>query len=381
MSDLDPVARWHERLTLTSRIRAVTTELRTGRGLIDRLPELLEEFAPAPAYAVVSDANVAELYGRDVRDAIRAAGPAVDLFTFPAGETSKAPDRWAALLEAFGEMGLGRDGCVVAVGGGVTGDLAGFAAASYARGVSLVQVPTSLLAMIDASIGGKTGLDLRAGKNLAGAFHDPALVVADPGLLETLPPEELRSGMAEAVKHGAIADADYLGDLERAADAILALQADAVDRVVTGSIRIKVGVVERDARESGERATLNFGHTIAHGIERVTAYAVPHGQAVAMGMVAEALIGERMGLTAPGTADALRSALDAFGLPIALPRHVELAAVVEGAGSDKKAREGRVRYALISALGVPARSDDGDWTHAVPAAEAEAALTALRPTP
>lgn len=357
------------------------TELRTGRGLFERLPRLLAEHASAPLYAIVSDSNVGALYGTALRDAVRAEGSAAELIMFPAGERSKSPERWAELLESFGSMGLGRDGCVVALGGGVTGDLAGFAAASFARGVALVQVPTSLLAMIDASIGGKTGLDLRAGKNLAGAFHDPALVVADPRLLDTLPAVELRTGMAEAVKHGAIADADYLAALRESAHAILALEPDAVDTVVSGSIRIKTGVVERDAREAGERAILNFGHTVAHGIERATGYGVAHGEAVAMGMVAESWLGERLGVTAEGTTAVLHAVLRSFELPVTLPPDVEPAAVVEAARSDKKGRRGRARYALIAAPGTVARAPDGAWTHAVDEAAVEAALAELGPGP
>lgn len=363
-----------DRLTLTPRVRSATTQIRIGRGLLQRLPKLLMELAPAPAYAVVADSTVAGLYGEGSREALEAAGVQARLFRFPAGEGSKSPARWADLVEGFGEMALGRDGCVVALGGGVTGDLAGFAAATYARGVKLVQVPTSLLAMIDASLGGKTGLDLRAGKNLAGSFHDPAAVVVDPGLLETLPPEELRTGLAEAVKHGAIADAAYLEFLGRSGGAIEALEPDAVDRVIAESVRIKVGVVERDARESGERAILNFGHTIAHAIERITEYAVPHGHAVAMGMVAEARIGERLGVTEGGTADELEEVLRGLRLPVALPSQIEPAALLQAAGTDKKARDGRARYVLIARIGAAARASDGGWTHAVPDAEVAATL-------
>ncbi len=365
-----------DRLTLEPRVHGVRTEIRVGRGLFHRLPELLAEHAPAPAYAVVADENVASLYGATAREALAAGGAGVGLFRFPAGESSKTPARWAELLEGLGAMGLGRDGCVVALGGGVTGDLAGFAAAAFTRGVRLVQVPTSLLAMIDASIGGKTGLDLRAGKNLAGAFHDPVLVVTDPQLLETLPAEELRTGLAEAVKHGAIADAAYLELLESSVEALLALEPGVVDRVVTRSIRIKVAVVERDARESGERATLNFGHTVAHGIERATGYGVPHGQAVAMGMVAESRMGEAVGVTARGTAERLAGLLGALGLPVALPPGLDPDAVMDATHSDKKGRSGIVRYALLEAIGRAAPTEDGSWTRPVPDDVALAALAA-----
>ena len=360
-------------LTLEPQLEQPRTEIVLERGLVDALSALLSERCPAPAYAVVSDETVGGLYGRAVRDALVETGHAAELFTFPPGEASKTTDRWSALVEGFGEMGLGRDGCVVGVGGGVATDLAGFAAATYARGVAYVPVPTSLLGMIDAALGGKTGVDLRAGKNLAGAFHHPALVVLDPDVLDTLPADEFRTGLAEAVKHGAIADADYFAFLESSPRAVLDRSADAVDRLIAGSIRIKADVVQRDAAEAGERAILNFGHTIAHGVERATAYSVHHGEAVAIGMVAEAELGERVGVTDTGTADRLRQALRALGLPVEVPAHVDRSAVVEAARSDKKAREGKVRYALIARIGEPARPD-GAWTVAVSEDDVRAVL-------
>lgn len=344
------------------------------RGVFGRLPALLAERAPAPVYAVVSDETVARLYGGTLRDALREAGLPAELFTFPAGETSKTTDRWAELVEAFGAAGLGRDGCVVAVGGGVTGDLAGFAAATFARGVQLVQVPTSLLAMIDASHGGKTAVDLPSGKNLVGAFHDPVLVAVDPDLLATLPAPELRAGLAEAVKHGAIADAAYMDALRSSAARILALDPESIDRVLRGSIRIKSDVVGRDARESGERAVLNFGHTVAHGIEQVTGYRIPHGEAVAIGMVAEARLGERIGITDDGTAAGIVGTLRALELPTTLPAGLDIDAVVAATHGDKKARGGATRYALIARLGRPARDSDGSWTRPVADTDVRAVL-------
>lgn len=362
-----------EVLTVEPQLARPRTEIVLERGLVESLPALLAERSPAPAYAVVSDETVAELYGKRIRDRLVEAGHTAELFTFPPGEASKTTDRWSALVEGFGEMGLGRDGCVVGVGGGVATDLAGFAAATYARGVAYVPVPTSLLGMIDAALGGKTAVDLRAGKNLAGAFHHPALVVLDPAVLDTLPDDEFRTGLAEVVKHGAIADADYFERVETDASAILARSASALDDVIGGSIRIKAGVVGRDAAESGERAILNFGHTVAHGVERATAYSVHHGQAVAIGMVAEARLGEAIGVTDPGTADRIQGVLESLGLPTAVPAHVDAAAVLEAARSDKKAREGRVRYALIERIGTPARHD-GAWTRPVPDEEVAAVL-------
>ena len=331
-------------------------------GALDRLPSLLAEAAPAHRYAIIADTTVAGLYGERVRSGVEAAGTRADLFTFPAGEAHKTREHWAELTDALLEAGMGRDGAVIALGGGVTGDLAGFVAATFMRGVSLVQVPTSLLAMVDASVGGKTGVDVPGGKNLVGAFHPPRLVVADPTLLATLPDTELRAGLAEAVKHGAIADPEYLGAIRDGAGRLLRADPAALAAVVQRSVEIKAGFVAADPYEQGARKALNFGHTIGHAIEALTGYAVPHGYAVAIGMVAEAEIGEAIGLTAAGTAGELRAALASLGLPTDLPPEVDPAAAVEWATRDKKVRRGRTRYTLLARIGEVARAPEGDWS-------------------
>lgn len=362
------------RLSLTLPGRVEACEIAIGRGLLSGLPSLLAEYAAAPRYAVISDSTVAPLHGERVATTAATTGSAVDLLTFPAGEASKTTGTWAELVGELARRGMGRDGCVVAVGGGVTGDLAGFVAASFARGIRFVQVPTSLLAMIDASIGGKTGVDLPAGKNLAGAFHQPSLVVIDPEVLQTLPASELRTGLAEAVKHGAVGDREYFHWLVDRAAAISALDPPSLDRLVRGSVRLKAAVVARDALEAGERAVLNFGHTIGHAVELLTSFRIPHGEAVAMGMVAEARIGERAGVTREGTADEVRAAVRAMGLPDVLPGSLSPDAILEAARTDKKARGGAVRYSLLRSIGTPARADDGGWTVGVEPGVARAAL-------
>jgi 3-dehydroquinate synthase len=353
------------RRTLSVRRPEERCEIVVGRGALDRLPDLIASLAPAPRYVVVSDSNVAPLHGRRVVELLEGAGRRVDLLPFPAGEANKTPGTWVSLVEALGQLELGRDGCVVSVGGGVTGDLAGFVAASFARGVSFVQVPTSLLAMVDASIGGKTGVDLAAGKNLVGAFHHPRLVLIDPDTLRSLPAGTLAEGLAEAVKHGAIADADYLDWIGSAAPALLAGDGADAEHLVRGSVAIKTAIVERDSVEAGERAMLNFGHTIAHAVEQCTAYAVRHGHAVAGGLVVEAAIGEAIGVTAPGTASRIRAVLASCALPTGLPAGLDADRLLDAARSDKKARDGSIRYALLGEAGMPAPGPDA-WTHAVP---------------
>ena len=338
-------------------------EIAIGAGLAGSLAELLRLHAPAHAYALISDDRVAALHGERLTAGLEAAGVRARLYRFPAGEASKTPATWAGLVESLAADGLGRDGCVVGVGGGVACDLAGFVAATYLRGVPLVHVPTSLLAMVDAAIGGKGGVDLRAGKNLAGAFWQPRLVLADPGLLGTLPDAELRAGLAEVVKHGAIADAEALERLEADLDAVLARDPGALGRVVADSVRVKTSFVAGDVREAGARAALNFGHTIGHAIERATAYRVGHGAAVSIGMVAEARLGEALGVTAGGTADRLGGVLERLGLPVALPQGATPEAILEGTRGDKKGRAGVVRYVLLRRVGEVARTGEGAWTH------------------
>jgi 3-dehydroquinate synthase len=339
--------------------------VRVERGVLRRLGELVAVAAPAESYVVIADDRVAALHGQTALDGLARAHLNAQLLTFPAGEASKTRETWAGLTDALLDLGVGRDGCIVALGGGVTGDLAGFVAATYLRGIALVQAPTTLLAMIDASIGGKTGVDAPLGKNLIGAFHPPRLVAADPDVLHTLPDAQLRAGLAEAVKHGAIADPAYFEALPRAAEPLLARAGDALEAAVRRSIAIKGAIVAEDPLESGKRAVLNFGHTIAHAIERVTDYAVPHGFAVAMGLVVEARLGEALGVTEPGTATTLVDVLHRLGLPAAVPHELAPAALLGATRSDKKARASRIRYALIRRIGEPARADDGGWTIAV----------------
>lgn len=329
-------------------------------GALDALGARVRERAPEHRVAIIADQTVAALYGERVRASFGGGDPAPLLLTFPAGERHKTRQSWATLSDQLIAAGCGRDTVIVALGGGVTGDLAGFVAATYLRGVPFIQVPTTLLAMIDASIGGKTGVDTPAGKNLVGAFHHPTLVVADPRLLTTLPPRELRFGLAEAIKHGVIADAAYFSWI--AAGLRQILHADTPDdgtqlHLVRRSIEIKVQVVRQDERESGLRKVLNFGHTIGHAIEQVTGYGVAHGEAVAIGMVAEALLAERLHLAESGLADAIATVCDAAGLPVRLPDGVSPAEVVTATRTDKKSRGGQVEFALPRALGEMAGSE------------------------
>ncbi len=353
-------------------VRVATAEQRTtsydiiiGRGVLADLPDLAQAACPAARYAVITDSHVATLYGEKLVARCRDATLQVELLEFPAGEWNKTRETWARLSDRMLAAQLGRDSAVVALGGGVVGDVAGFVAATYLRGVPYIQAPTTLLAMIDSSIGGKTGVDVPAGKNLLGAFHQPRLVVADLDLLGTLPAPQLAAGIAEAVKHGAIADADYFAFLEREHDAVTTKQPDALERLVRRSVEIKAGVVAADERETGRRAILNFGHTVAHAVEATAKFAVLHGEAVAIGMAYEARLAERLGIAAAGTADRIRRLLERYGLPLELPESATPDELLATMQLDKKARAGTVRFALPEAVG-RMHADGSGWTVAAP---------------
>jgi 3-dehydroquinate synthase len=345
--------------------RDASYEIAIGYGLLAELPALLQEHCPAVAYAVVTDSHVAKLYGDEVVKRVSSTGPRAELLTFPAGEWNKTRETWASLSDRMLASRFGRDCAVIALGGGVVGDIAGFVAATYLRGVPYAQLPTSLLAMIDSSIGGKTGVDVPAGKNLLGAFHQPRVVLADLTLLTSLPPVQLSAGLAEAVKHGAIADAEYFAFLESDHAAILAKDGPALERVVQRSVEIKAAVVAEDEREAGRRATLNFGHTIGHAIEATSKYEVLHGEAVGIGMVYEARLGEAIGVTAKGTTDRIVRLLEQFRLPVERPEGASVDQLIEVMRGDKKARGGEIRFALSKGIGVMSGSSKHGWTVAV----------------
>ena len=345
-------------------IQLPTYRVTVARGALDALGEIVFAAAPAHRYALISDTHVAPHYAERARRALGEV--ATDLFTIPAGETHKTRESWAELTDRMVAAECGRDTTVIALGGGVVGDLAGFVAATYMRGLSYVQVPTSLLAMIDASIGGKTGVDTPAGKNLVGAFHQPAAVVADPDVLRTLPPEHLRAGLAEAIKHGVIADERYFSSVVAfASTASLHQLDDAVVELVARSIEIKADLVRRDEREGGLRKTLNFGHTLGHAIERCTDYRMLHGEAIAIGMVLESRLAEHIRVAESGTADAVVDAVQRAGLPRAIPADVDAPAILRATRSDKKARAGKVEYALPRCIGTMAGGERG-WAMPVP---------------
>jgi 3-dehydroquinate synthase len=263
--------------------------------------------------------------------------------------------------------GFGRDSAVIALGGGMIGDLGGFVAATFMRGIPVVQVPTTLVAMVDASIGGKTAVDTYAGKNLVGVFHPPAAVVTDPQTLGTLPLREIRAGIAEIVKHGVIADEPYLRQVASALPKVLSTggqTSDTMLALIVRSVEIKAGIVSRDEREEGLRKILNFGHTIGHAVEQVSGYSLLHGEAVAIGMALEGRLAESIGVAAAGTAATITKVLQSAGLPTERPEALDGEDLITSMRSDKKGLSGKTRFALPLRIGAMAGSDTG-WTVSV----------------
>lgn len=283
----------------------------------------------------------------------------------PAGESNKTRDAWARLTDQMLAKGFGRDSAVIALGGGVVGDLAGFVAGTFMRGIPVVQVPTTLVAMVDASIGGKTGVDTFAGKNLVGVFHPPAAVIIDPQTLGTLPLREMRAGLAEIVKHGVIADEPYLRQVASSVPEVLSSAggsvSDSMLALIVRSVEIKAEIVSRDEREEGLRKTLNFGHTIGHAVELVSGYSLLHGEAVAIGMALEGRLAETIGVAPTGTAATISSVLRTAGLPTELPAGIDRDALIKAMRADKKGLSGKTRLALPSRIGAMAAADAG-WT-------------------
>ena len=330
---------------------AWTTRVHVGRGLFGRIAADLAARPLADRYFVVSDRRVSSLYGGALLRALKRAGLRADRIAFPRGEAAKTRATKQRIEDRLLALGAGRDSAILALGGGVTGDLAGFVAATWQRGVPLVQLPTTLLAMVDASIGGKTAINLPRGKNLVGAIHQPHAVYADIATLKTLPDSIFRDGIAEIVKGGAIADADLFRWLEVNVKPLLARRGAVVTEAVARSVRVKARVVLRDERESGRRAILNFGHTIGHALESVSSYALSHGRAVAIGIAVETRLAVEHGGLPESAAHRIVALLQDFGLPTTVPRKLSLARIRRATYHDKKALAGKSRYALPVALG------------------------------
>lgn len=323
-----------------------------GENLLPNLVELAHIDGP---FIVVTDTNVEPLHAHKVEGALA-------VVTVPAGEENKTLETVRTIYDQLFAAGLDRKGTLVALGGGVVGDMTGFVAASYMRGVDFVQCPTTLLSMVDASVGGKTGVDMPQGKNLIGAFKQPTAVIADLSTFQTLPPEEFASGMAEVVKHGLLANEDLLERLERGDWELRpdnqslfinpsTSSGQVLQSLVTDAIQVKRDVVQQDPFEQGIRATLNLGHTFGHAVEQVSGYTVRHGEGVAMGMVAAANLSARLGACNPALQERIEQVLQNVGLPTRIPAHLDAEELYHYMGSDKKKAAGVLRFVLIHGVG------------------------------
>lgn len=331
----------------SDRLYPLGYDVRVRNGTLDEVGKWLGKLELNDPIALVADEHVAALYLSRTLEAIQTAGFTVQPVIIPPGEASKSINTVAYLWQQFLQSGLERQGTVIALGGGVVGDLAGFAAATYKRGVRWVNLPTTLLAMVDASLGGKTGADLPQGKNLVGAFHAPRLVLADPGTLNTLPQDELRSGMAEVIKAGIIGDATLF---EKCPQVWQGIEAD-LGELIRRAMAVKIEIIEADPYEGGLREVLNFGHTVGHAVEVVSNYELRHGEAVAIGMVAEARLSEKIGMAEHGLADQIGDVCSQLGLPVKSPEELSTEAIIQSMQVDKKRAAGRIRFSLPVKIG------------------------------
>jgi 3-dehydroquinate synthase len=322
-------------------------EIEIGSGLLKRQSEYLATLGSR--FAIITDDQVASLYGNQLLAAL--AGLEAYLFSFPHGEKSKTRSTKDFLEDQLFEKGLGRDTCVIALGGGVVTDIAGYAAATFCRGVPLVMMPTSLLAMADASIGGKTGVNTPYGKNLLGCIYQPKKVVIDPLTLKSLPESEIKNGVVEIIKHGLIADRALFEYLEERSDPFLKLEAKVVEKAIFESVRIKKEIVEQDEKCSGKRNMLNFGHTIGHALEVLTHYQIPHGQAVAIGIVVESYLSMQTGFLPFDSFRRIQDIFARFFIPASLPAHLNPQTILDAMTLDKKSLAGQPRFAIIDEIG------------------------------
>jgi 3-dehydroquinate synthase len=321
-------------------------------GALGGVGERLRALGVGRRAALITDGAIMRLYGVAVARSLEEAGFAVTVIDVPEGEAAKtlavAEQCWDRALTA----GLDRTSTILGLGGGAIGDLAGFVAATYMRGMNFVTLPTTVLAQVDASIGGKTAIDHPKAKNLIGAFHQPKLVVVDPGVVRTLPEREFRSGLAEIVKHGIVLEQSYFDEVARDAGALLDRRIDVLERIVGGSCRLKASVIERDPQEKSDlRFALNYGHTIGHALEATTGYQRwTHGEAVSLGIAAEARLARRLDIADDATVATQEGLLTRLGLPVHAS-HVDVPAVLSAITHDKKARDGRVPFVLAPRLG------------------------------
>jgi 3-dehydroquinate synthase len=332
-------------------------EILIWRNILKNIPTELKKIGLAHSYAIISDSNVANIYGKNLFDQFIKSGLKTHLIYFPAGEINKNRGTKVILENKMLKLGVARDSAIIALGGGVVGDVAGFVAATYNRGIPYIQVPTTLVACVDSSIGGKTGIDTPYGKNLIGAFHQPYSVYIDVETLATLEKKEIREGLAEVIKYGVIVDETLFQLIENQIDQIFTYNPELLISIIKRCCEIKGSIVERDERESNLRKILNFGHTVGHAIEKIYNYKMTHGEAISIGMIIEGKIALNLGVLDRGDFERLVILLRKAGLPTRLPKRPDLKMMIDTMKLDKKARDGNIEMVLPRKIGEMSDSD------------------------
>ncbi|HUN54170.1 MAG TPA: 3-dehydroquinate synthase [Smithella sp.] len=328
-------------------------EIHAGPDILDRTILLIAKNHKAAHYAVITDDCVGGLYGQKFLDGLKGIGLNAFLIEFPAGETSKNIDTVLHIAGKLIEAGADRETCLIALGGGVVGDIAGFVASIFMRGVPYIQIPTTLVAQVDSSIGGKTGVDLPHGKNLLGTFYQPRAVFANLSFLETLPEKEFNNGLAEIIKYGIIDNEKMFHDLESNIDAIKSKDRKLLLNLVESCCRIKKSIVEIDEKEQGLRRILNFGHTLGHALESISQYTITHGEGVALGMTAAARISEKIGCLKSDETRRIEALISQAGLPVKIPESLDHDKIVARLRMDKKKKGDIIYFVLLKKIGMP----------------------------
>lgn len=332
-----------------------------GKGMLSRMPGIIHRKAQARRYFIISDSNVARLYGKTLKQDFRKAGLEADLLVFPAGERNKNRRSKQLLEDRLLDAGADRDAVIVALGGGVTGDLAGFVASTFKRGIPYVQIPTSLLAQVDSSVGGKTAINTKSGKNLIGTFHQPQLILIDIDTLKTLPGEEFIAALGEVVKYAVIRDLHLFRYLEAHDRALMKRRPDILLHIIGQCCHIKSRVVSRDEKERNFRKILNFGHTIGHAIEHRTGYRLRHGEAVSIGMMLESELAVKLGWLSPHAIPRLSALLQKLQLPLVLPDSLSTSNFLQALTMDKKNRAGQIGFVFPASIG-RMKKKNGNYT-------------------
>ncbi|MDD5724163.1 MAG: 3-dehydroquinate synthase [Syntrophales bacterium] len=328
-------------------------EICIGNNILDRIGLMVAKSNLAHRYIVITDSNVSALYGEEILGILKEVEVKADLIEFPAGESSKTMDTVLNIVKELLNRGVDRSCALIALGGGVTGDMTGFIASIYMRSIPYIQVPTTLMSQVDSSIGGKTGIDLPEGKNLLGAFFQPQSIFIDLRFLETLPDYEFINGLSEVIKYGIIDDVDLFNILEDKADAIRNRDPDILKTIVERSCKIKKGVVEIDEKDMGVRRILNFGHTIGHAIEAESGYTISHGNAISAGMIASARISERMKYLPSEDRGRIQGLVRAAGLADHIPSSISTEGIIAKTRADKKKEDASIHFVLLKKIGMP----------------------------